>query len=382
MHSLKQNSYHLWKLVTLMVFITVSEPAFSQKGERPPMPVQTLAVEEESLPFIKTYPVRLEPFKEVEVHARVTAHIKKQLYTEGQKVKAGQLLYELDDRRAKAAYDIAKANLQSAKVRMNQAETTYKRTLKVSKNSAVSQQEVDDAYATWQAAQSDLQAAQAELVSKKIEWDDTTVEAEISGLIGEKQQDVGDLVDPVSGNTLMNSIRQTDQLYGLFSVSDKDRESLFALQHQGILTLSDQPKIRLINKRNQILKTGQLDFQDSQIDQATASQLYRAQFENADQRLLPGQLMRVQVEHGQWKKVMPIPQKAVIQNGPQAFVYVAADGKAQMRPVNLAGAYQDQWLVSEGLQKGDRVIVGNLIKLRPNSPVQILPENSPTAETK
>lgn len=368
----------LWGLIALLLFC-ISRPAFSQP-EQPPMPVPVLKVEQVEVPFIQDYPIRLQAFKEVEVHARITAVIEKQLYREGDVVEKGQVLYQLDDRRPRAAFEIAQANLETAKTNLEQTERTYQRTQKLLKNRAVSEQAVDDAYSAWQAAKSSLQAATAQLQSAKIELDDTTIEAEISGMIGERQQDVGDLVDPLSGKTLLNTIRQTDQLYGHFSVSDQERQQQFALQDAKLLTLNAQPKVSLLNNQDQKIAEGKLDFTASQVDVKTASQFFRALFNNPNQRLLPGQLLRVEVEHGTWQNVMAIPQKAVIQNGSQAFVYIAAEGKAQMRPVTLAGRYQDQWLISQGLKVGEQVIIGNIIKLRPNSPVQVLEKTSPAGE--
>ncbi len=373
-----------FSLINLLVFLSLilsSKFAYSQE-ERPPMPVPVVEVQATSVPFTATYPIRLSALQEVEVHARITAIIEKQLYREGERVEKGQLLYQLDDRRAKAAFEISKANLETAKTNLEQTERTYKRTQKLLNNRTVSQQAVDDAYAAWQSARSGLQAAEAQLQSAKIELDDTTIEAEISGLIGERQQDVGDLMDPVSGKTLLNTIRQTSQLYGHFSVSDQDRQKLFALQDDKLVKLYSTPKVQLLNNQSQPIADGKLDFTANQMNPQTASLFYRAIFDNQNQRLLPGQLLRAEVEHGTWQNVMDVPQKAVIQNSGQAFVYVISDGKAQMRPVTIAGSYQDQWLISKGLQAGEQVIIGNIIKLRPNSPVQVLEKTSPADETK
>ena len=362
-----------------------TEFAYAQAGaERPPMPVPVINVAQDSiLPYEQTYPARLSAVKEVEVHARVSGVIKQQFYREGQTVKAGDKLYQLDDRRYQARLKQAQANVTSLQAQLKQAKRVYQRLLDLAKRQSVSQQQVDEALATQESLEAQIQAAQAAVISAQIELDDTTIEAEISGVIGQKQQDIGDLMDPVSGKTLLNTIRQTEQLYVHFSLSDHDRQALFTLIDAGLLKPNTPPKITLINPQGQALAQGTLNFQDNQIDAATASQLFRALIDNANQRLLSGQLLRVKVEHGTWQNVMTVPQKAVIQNGPQAFVYVASEGTAQMRPITLAGAYQDQWLVSKGLKSGEQVITGNLIKLRPNSPIQILaPVDSTTTQSK
>ena len=361
----------------LLLFIGTSSLAAEKTAgqERPPMPVEVVAVAKANVPYRKIYPVKLEPYKEVEVHARITAHIEKQLYTEGQSVVKGDQLYQLDDRRARANYEMAKASLDAAKIEVEQTKRTYQRTKGLGKS--ISVQEIDDAYSAWKSAQAQLNMAIAELNSREIELDDTVVEAEIAGIIGEKQQDVGDLVDPNSGNSLLNTIRQIDKLYGVFSIADAEREKVINLSQADLLKTDENFNVELLDNNGETIKKGQVDFKDSQIDAKTGSQLIRALFDNQNLRLLPGQLFKVAVEKGEWQNVMSVPQAAIIQNGKQAFVYVAAEGKAQMRPISLAGTYKDQWLVSKGLAEGDEVIINNLIKLRPNSAIQVMrPQSS------
>ena len=374
MSSLRFHSVASRLIILCFTFSILTMPQVSaNQGERPPMPVQVLQVAKSNVPYIKNYPVRLSALKTVEVHARVTGVIEQQFYTEGQRVEKGQKLYQIDSRRYIAKLNQAKANVVSMEAQIAQAKRSYKRLLDLSKRQSVSQQQVDEALATVESLEAQLQAAEAAVVSAQIEVDDTVVLAEISGIIGERQQDVGDFVDPISGKTLMNQIIQIDQLYGTFTLSDIDRQSLNSMQADGLLQLTDSPKVSLLDNQGKSIQIGTLDFKDMKVDVATANQMLRARFDNEQKQLLPGQLMRVSVEHGQWTNVMPVPQKAIMQMGPQALVYVAAEGKAQMRPVTLAGRYQDQWLISGGLTSGDQVITGNLIKLRPNSAVQVLP---------
>lgn len=369
----------LSKGLLVMTLSLISTSALAAQPQQRATPVKVINVEETSLPYSVIYPVQLTPFKEVEVHSRITGIIEEQFYQEGQSVKAGQVLYKLDDRRAKANYDQAKASLEVAKARLEQTRKSYTRTKGLTKS--VSPQDIDDAYAAWRSAQAEVSAAEALLASNKIELEDTTIEAEISGVIGERKQDVGDLVDPNTGNSLLNTIQQTDKLYGLFSIADSHREKLLSLVEQGLVK-ADKPVVKLLDTNLKAIRSGEVDFQDAKIDMNTGSQLYRAVFENLDQRLLPGQLLKVEVTQGQWQHVFAVPQAAIIQNGPQAFVYVVADGKASMRPVTLSGSYEKQWLISKGLKASDQVIINNLIKVRPNSPVQIMPEQPAAGQTK
>lgn len=345
-----------------------SPNSFAQQPERPPTPVKVISAEMQSAPYIKNYPARLTAFKEVEVHARITANIEKRFYVEGDNVEKGQKLYQLDDRRAKANFNVAKAQEATARVRLNQAKKTYERTKGLGRS--ISAQEIDDTFAAWKSAQAELNAAQSQLRSTQIELDDTTIEAEISGIIGQKQQDVGDLVDPLSGNTLLNTIRRIDQLYAEFSIADAEREKVIELSEQNFLVGADKMQIRLLDSKGNALTSGTVDFEDAQIDSATGSQMVRGLFPNPNTRFLPGKIVNIEVQKGEWINVFPVPQAAIIQNGAQAFVYLAKDGKATMQPVDLAGSYEDKWLINKGLQSGDQIIINNIIKLRPNSAVK------------
>jgi len=369
----------LSKGLLVMTFSLISTSILAQQPQQRATPVKVIKAEQSNLPYSTIYPVQLTAFKEVEVHSRITATIEEQFYQEGQTVKAGQVLYKLDDRRAKANYDQAKASLEVAKARLEQTQKSYKRTKGLTKS--VSPQDIDDAYAAWRSAQAEVSAAEALLASNKIELEDTTIEAEISGVIGERKQDVGDLVDPNTGNSLLNTIQQTDKLYGLFSIADSHREKLLSLLEQGLVK-ADKPAVKLLDSSQKAIRNGEVDFQDAKIDLHTGSQLNRAVFDNQDQRLLPGQLLKIEVRQGTWQNVFAIPQASVIQNGPQAFVYVVEDNKASMRPVTISGSYENQWLISKGLTAGDPIITNNLIKVRPNSPVQIMPEQTAAGQPK
>ncbi|CAN8140396.1 membrane fusion protein, multidrug efflux system [uncultured Thiomicrorhabdus sp.] len=368
------------KLLLCAVFLSAAytpnvfaaEQQAAQKSQ-PPMPVQTEQVQTQNFPYQMNYPAQLAASKAVQIHARVTGIIEEQFYQEGQTVKAGDKLYQIDDRRYVAAVAQAKARVKSLEIQINQNKINYERVKKLNKQGSVSIQDVDDAFTTWQTSQADRDAAKAQLLSAQIDLDDTVIEAEISGTIGQRQMDVGDLVSPEAGITLLNNITNSNPVYANFAIADNDRQKLFEQEDAGLVKAFAQPKVSLLDTYGKVVADGKIDFIDTQLDQQTSSQMVRAAFTNDKQRLLPGQYVRLQVTLGEWNNLLSVPEAAILQVGAQAFVYVAADGKALMKPVQLAAQYQNRWLVKGGLQAGDHVIVGNLIKLRPNTPVSVLP---------
>lgn len=364
--------------VCLSVAYTPKAFAAEQQAEqkKPPMPVQVEKVQPQNFPFKMNYPAQLSASKAVQVHSRVSGIIEKQFYSEGQTVKKGDKLYQIDDRRYVAAKEQAEARLQSASVQVKQNKINYDRLKKLNKQGSVSIQDVDDAFTAWQTALADRDAAQAALHSAQIELDDTVIVAEIGGTIGQRQMDVGDLVSPEAGITLLNSITDTDPMYANFAIADSERQKLFQLEDAGLVKAFSEPKVVLLNNDGKTGEQGKIDFIDPQLDEQTASQKIRAAFKNEKQRLLPGQYVRLELTLGEWNNLLSVPEAAIMQVGAQAFVYVAEDGLAQMKPVQLAGQFDKRWLIQSGLQAGDQVIVGNLIKLRPKTPVSVLPPQS------
>lgn len=374
MHIFNQSFLSLM-LLTMGLSLVYPINSASAKSEseptKPPMPVQVETVEPKTFPYKMSYPAQLAASKVVQVHSRVTGIVEQQFYNEGQIVNKGDKLYQIDDRRYVAAKEQAQARLQSAIVQVKQNKINYDRLKKLNQQGTVSIQDVDDAYTAWQTSIANRDAAQAALHSAQIELDDTVIVAEIGGTIGQRQMDVGDLVRPEAGISLLNSITDTDPMYANFAIADSERQTLFQLDDAGLVNAFSEPKVALLNPDGKAGEQGQIDFIDPQLDEQTASQKIRAAFKNEKQRLLPGQYVRLEVTLGEWNNLLSVPEAAIMQVGAQAFVYVAENGLAQMKPVQLAGQFDKRWLIQSGLQAGDQVIVGNLIKLRPKTPVSI-----------
>ncbi|BBP44712.1 membrane protein [Thiosulfatimonas sediminis] len=365
-------------LCTFLLSAVYTPTAFAAEDEQaqhkqPAMPVQVDVVQAQNFPYQTRYPAQLAASKSVQVHARVSGIIEKQFYQEGQTVKAGDKLYQIDDRRYVAAVEQAKARLKSSEIQVNQNKINYERINRLHKQGSVSVQDVDDAFTAWQTSQADRDAAKAQLLAAQIDLDDTLIKAEIGGIIGERQMDVGDLVSPEAGITLLNTITNTDPLYANFAIADSERQTLYTQADAGLVNIFPQPRVALLNAQGEVSAAGKIEFIDAQLDAQTASQMIRASFNNDKQRLLPGQYVRLQVTLGEWREMLSVPEAAIMQVGAQAFVYVAENGTAQMKPVQLAAQFDKRWLVKSGLKAGDQVIVGNLIKLRPQTPVSVLP---------
>ena len=365
--------------------LLLSAPFLVSAAEKPPqpaMPVVTQTVSQQDVPVYSDYSARATAAQHIDVYARVEGILEKKAFTEGQPVKAGQLLYKINDRKYRALVLKAQAQVNVAQANLNQAEREYNRVNGLFKKKAVSAQEVDSALSTLELAKANLAGQKAALNQAQIDLDYTEVRAEISGLAGIKKQDIGNLVGTNTSNRLLTTLTQLDKIHVLFSIPDAELIKQNTLVQSGKLTPLTQSDwiAELVNSKNAVLATGGVDFVDSQINTATGSIQARAVFDNANATVLPGEFVRLRVTNAIRKDVFTIPQKAVLQMGQQAFVYKVMDGTANLVPVNLAGRQGSQWLVESGLKNGDLVIINNLIKLRPKTPVKVLPPQSDTEQ--
>lgn len=371
-----------WLVLFICSFLSASAWASESQGA-PAMPVNVISAAVQDVPVSYTYPGRTQAAKQAEVHARVSGILQKKFYEDGDKVKAGQLLYKIDDRRYRAAVNQAKAQVEMEQANLNQAQREYKRVSSLSRGKAVSEQDVDKALANYELARASLSGAQAALDNALIDLDYTEVRAEIDGVTGIKHQDVGNLVGSDAQNTLLTTVTQLDPMHVIYALPDSERKRQQAMVAEGKLKLiqTGHWKAEIIDEAEQIVAAGQVDFIDSRIDPNTGSVQARAVFENSDRLLLPGEFVRLRISGAERLNVFIVPQKAVLQMGQQSFVYVVKEGKAVLIPIKLAAPQGGNWLVESGLNDGDQVVISNLIKLRPNSPVQVIPAQAGQASS-
>jgi membrane fusion protein, multidrug efflux system len=334
--------------------LALSACSENQQAKPPmgPMPVSVLEMQPRKVPNAVEIMAQTEGAKEAEVRARVGGIIVKQLYQEGQPVKAGQPLFQID----RSSYEIAYAQ---AKAAADQTERELGRMKKLVDVQGVSRKEFDDATSTNELAQATLRQAQLNLT-----W--TTVTAPVDGISGRAAKSVGNLIT-VGSDSLMTSVYQQDPMWVRFSLSESEAAKLPG----GRLTSKTVTGVEMVLPDGSVYPVaGKLNFLASTIDTTLGTQQLRAEFPNKDGRLLPGQFVRIRLLAGEKSDVFLVPQSAVVQTEQGNIVMTAgADNKVAPRPVKTGDWYGKDWIVLGGLQAGDKVIVDNLMKLRPGAPV-------------
>ncbi|MBS1144361.1 MAG: Secretion protein HlyD [Proteobacteria bacterium] len=317
-----------------------------------PMPVTAIDMQPQKVPTSIEIMAQTEGARETEVRARIGGILTKRLYQEGEVVKSGQPLFQID----RTSYEIA---LAEAKAKADQTDREMKRLKTLIDAKAISQKEYDDATSNNAMAQAALR--QAEL---NLSW--TTVTAPVAGTTGRALKSDGNLVT-VGSDSLLTSIYQTNPIWVRFSLGESDLAKFPA----GRVTDKDVKGVELIQGNGQTYeKKGKLNFLATNIDTTLGTQALRAEFDNAGGQLLPGQFVRVRLITGERDGVFLVPQAAVLQTEMGTLVMtVGPENKVAPRPVKAGEWYGKDWVILGGLKAGDKVIVDNLIKLRPGAPV-------------
>ncbi|MDD5297382.1 MAG: efflux RND transporter periplasmic adaptor subunit [Rhodocyclaceae bacterium] len=332
----------------------------------PAMPVALLTARPTQLPATVEVTAQTEGSREVEVRARVGGILMKRLYQEGSAVKAGQSLFQIDRAPFEIALAQAKAGLADAKARAEQTGREMARLKGLVAQQAISQKEFDDASSNAAVAQASLQGAEAKVKDAELNLSYTSVTAPVAGMSGRAARSEGTLMS-AGADSLLTTIVQLNPLWVRFSLSDSE----IARLPGGRVSPGTVKAVELVLADGSSYGTqGHLNFAASAVDPKLGTVALRAEFDNAEGRLLPGQFVRARVIGGNRDGVFLVPQTAIMQSDAGRFVYVVGAGdKAEVRPVTVGEWRGKDWVVLGGLKAGDRIIVDNLIKVRPGSPV-------------
>jgi membrane fusion protein (multidrug efflux system) len=308
----------------------------------------------------------VQAYRTVQVRAQVSGVIVERPFREGSEVRPNDVLYRIDPVSYRADYEAAQAQVADAEARLTNAESNASRLRPLLQDNAVSKQEVDNAEAAVKQAQAALNAARAAVEGARKSYSETVVRAEIAGRVGRAQLDVGTRVTGPSD--VLTTIDVLDPIYVSFRPSAQQQlawrrnaDTRRALSPGGSarvqVTLADGSAFPTL---------GRIGYVDPVVDPATGTQQYRAEFENRDHILLPGQFVRVQLRGLVRDSAIVVPQRAVQQQLGRQSVYVVGKGDTvTAREVTGAGWSGEGWLIESGLKPGDRVVVDGIQKIGP-----------------
>lgn len=349
------------------------------------LPAAVLEVVPQRVPIAVEAVGQIEGSKEVEVRARVSGILLKRLYNEGDLVRAGAPMFKIDPAPFEIALAQVRAQMAQEQARNEQSKRESGRLKQLAAEKAISQKEYDDATSNLKLSDATLHAAEANVQQAELNLSYTNVTAPVSGVSGRAARSEGSLIT-AGADSLLTTISQVDPIWVRFSLSESDLAKL----PQRRLVRGAQVEVSLIlADGTRYPGKGRLNFAATQIDTRLGTQQLRAEFDNAKGQLLPGQFVRAQLVAGQRDNVFLVPQTAVMEAEAGYMLFVMdKEGKAALRPVQLGDWIGSDWVVLGGLAAGDRVIVDNLLKLRPGvavsplAPGQGKPAASGTAAAK
>lgn len=347
-------------LATLLLLLCFSLAACkdegAQKGQMPAPPVGVFQVEAKDVPWPSEFQAQASGSRSVEVRARVQGIIEKRLYREGEFVKAGQLMFQIERDQYEAAVQQAEAQYDSAKREWNRVRPLF------AKN-AVSQKDRDNAKAAYDNAKAALRAA-------KINLDYCQVVAPVSGYSSKENYTPGNLV---SNNSLLTYVEQTDPMYIDFSIAAPERMRRQQLAAEGRLRFPEnnlyKARLRLLDGSMSPVE-GVINFIDSRVQPTTGVIKARATFDNSSGAIMPGQYVRIFMEGDVLVDAILIPQKSLLITQKGSFVLtVDKDNIVHSVPVTVSETVGDMYLVDSGLKGGEVIISEGLVKARPGQPV-------------
>lgn len=332
------------------------------------LPVTMLEATPTSIPITAEAVGQTEGAKEVEIRPRVGGILLKRKYNEGSAVKAGQILFVIDPEPYKIALNQAHAQYNQNLARAEQAKREKKRLESLIESQSISQREFDNATSDESISIAALAQSRANLRQAELNLSYTNVTAPVDGISGRFQFSEGALI---SANTsLLTTLAQVNPIWVRFSFSDNELKQL-----GGALNEKNVEEVSIIlPDGNEYSKKGKINFAASEINPALGTQELRATFENNERQILPGQFVRVRVTTGKKDGVFVLPQLAVLNSDQGKFVFIVNEkNQATPRPV-ITGEWKGKdWVILGGLQAGDKVIIDNLIKVRPSMPVTNMP---------
>lgn len=344
----------------------------------PPPEVAVITVAPGTIGLTTELPGRLEASRVAQVRARAAGILNKRLFREGSDVKAGQALFEIDAAPYRASVDSVQASLARAEANLAQATGQVERYKPLVEANAISKQDYANAVAAQKTAQADVAAAKAALQTARINLGYTAVTAPIGGRIGRSLVTEGALVGQGEA-TQLAVIQQINPVYVNFTQSTTELLQLRRAMASGKLqrAAGDQAaRIRVVlDDGSEYGQTGRLLFSDLTVDSSSGQVTLRAELPNPEGLLLPGMYVRVRLQQAEMAGGILLPQQAVTRGAAgDTVLVVGADNKPVPRPIKVSTSQGTNWIVTDGLKTGEKVIVAGFQKMMvPGAPVKPVP---------
>ena len=352
----------------LVLVALLSSSGCSKKAPAPPPPptVEVAEVKQQDVPIYHEWIGTLDGLVNAQIRAQVTGYLQTQNYTEGDPVKKGDLLFQIDPRPFEAELDRTKGQLAQAEAQLGKTELDVKRFTPLATTKAISQEELDDAVQAQLAAAAAVASAKAAVEQAQLNLGFTKIVSPIDGIPGIARAQIGDLVGPSTGELTTVSTLDPIKLY--YYVTEQAYINFTRLFSDEAVRneRARQLELQLIFADGSVYpREGRIYAVDRQINPATGALRVAALFPNPGNALRPGQFARVRVKFDTRKGALLVPQRAVSElQGAYQVAIVGNENKVHIQPVKVGERTHSEWIIEDGLKPGDRVVVEGLQKVR------------------
>ena len=367
----------LWLVIVLVVLIIAAALYFwlrprHQDVVLPNVEVQTVNTSDVNIYGEYVGRIRAQQF--VEIHARVEGYLERMMFKEGSRIEKGQTLFIIDPRVYEARVNKAKAQLNKAKAQALKADRDLKRIRPLFEQNAASQLDLDNAIAAWESANAEEAVAKADLIQAELTLGYTHVTSPISGYISERVADIGTLVGPTGGKSLLATVVKSDTVRIDFSMTALD---YLRSKDRNVSLGSDEETDKLTSHVTITLADGSeypykglVDFAEPQVDSQTGTFSVRAEMPNPNRQLLPGEFTKVRVLLDIRRDAVEVPAKAVVIEKGGAYIYVVRpDSVVEKRFIETGPELNNKIIVERGLGKGEKIVTEGYHKLTPSMKV-------------
>ena len=358
-------------LIASTLFFSLILAACGEKSVPPPTPatVEVVTVAQRDVPVYMEWIGSLDGNVNAVIRPQVTGYLIKQNYREGDLVKQGQPLFEIDPRTFEAAVEEAKGLRAQQVARYETASANLARIKPLAAVNAVSQKDLDDSTGTYLSAKAQLEAAEASLKTAKLNLGFTKITSPVTGIAGIAKAQIGDLLSP-SMPTELTTVSTVDPIKVYFNISERE---YLKIANAALAAGSKPERVPLelfLVDGSLYPHPGKVAVLNRQVDTSTGTFKVAALFANPDNLLRPGQYGKVRATMSVEKGALLVPQRAVTEiQGRYVVAVVGADNKVDIRPVTVGERVGTEWVISKGLQPGEQVIAEGTQKARPGSTV-------------
>jgi len=354
--------------------------------QRPVPEVTVITIQPKDIPYVTNFVAQTESSRQVNIVARVSGYLDKIAYQEGEVVKEGQLLFQLDPKPFQAQLEAARGELQSQQARFTTAQANLGRVKPLAQQNALSQSDLDKAQGEFDSAKAAVYSAQAKVTEAELNLGYATIRSPVTGLASRSLQRQGAFVNSMAESANLTYVAAVDPVWVTFSVS----QNLAAKWRDAYAKkLIIEPKNRdytveiVLPDGTRYPYTGKINFADPSFSQDTGSFMVRAVLPNPKKELRPGMFVTAYVSGATRSGAIVVPQLAVQQGSNGHLVYVVNQaGAAEVRPVIVGDYYGEKDIVVSGLHAGDRVVVDGVLRVVPGQPVKIVEPGAAGAAAK